>query len=198
MPLPVSATKKLISLPVLFTDNIIRPFSPIASAALFNRLLADLKMYADEIEVDYDRSLLLYTEDGKYTGQFSVVQKLADTLFGNKFNATYLNHLYATRTSNFKSAKALKAYNSYVILNNFDELLKYLLGKTVTIDQRFVGSFTDASEEKYKLLDNSNLVKTWRSSDDVDALSEMGNITKILLEQTPVLHYPTGENHKLL
>lgn len=163
-------------------------------AALFNRLLADLKMYADEIEVDYDRSLLLYTEDGKYTGQFSVVQKLADTLFGNKFNATYLNHLYATRTSNFKSAKALKAYNSYVILNNFDELLKYLLGKTVTIDQRFVGSFTDASEEKYKLLDNSNLVKTWRSSDDVDALSEMGNITKILLEQTPVLHYPTGEN----
>lgn len=44
------------------------------------------------------------------------------------------------------------------------------------------------------MLDNSNLVKTWRSSDDVDALSEMGNITKILVEQTPVLHYPTGEN----
>lgn len=163
-------------------------------AALFNRLLTDLKVYADEMEVDYDKGLLLYSEDGKYTGQFSVVQKLANSLFGNKFNATYLNHLYATRTSNFKSAKALKAYNSYVILNNFDELLKYLLGKTITIDQRFVGTFTDVSDEKYKLLDNSNLVKTWRSSDDVDALSEMGNITKILLEQTPVLHYPTGEN----
>ena len=163
-------------------------------AALFNRLLADLKIYADEMEVDYNKGLLLYNEEGKYTGQFSVVQNLANSLFGNKFNATYLNHLYATRTSNFKSAKALKAYNSYVILNNFDELLKYLLGKTITIDQRYVGSFTDVSNEKYKLLDNSNLVKTWRSSDDVDALSEMGNITKILLEQTPVLHYPTGEN----
>lgn len=163
-------------------------------AALFNRLLADLKIYAEEIEVDFDRGLLLYNEDGNYVGQFSTVQKLADTLFGDKFNATYLNHLYATRTSSFRSSKALKAYNSYVILNNFDTLLKTLLGKTVTIDQRYVGSFTDANSDKYKLLDNSNLVKTWRSSDDIDALSEMGNITKILIEQTPVLHYPTGEN----
>lgn len=41
-------------------------------------------------------SLLLYDEDGKYTGQFSVVQKLADTLFGDKFNAYIpFNHLYA-------------------------------------------------------------------------------------------------------
>lgn len=163
-------------------------------AALFNRLLADLKIYAEESKVDFDNSLLLYDEDGKYTGQFSVVQKLADTLFGDKFNATYLNHLYATRTSSFRSSKALKAYNSYVILNNFDTLLKTLLGKTITIDQRYTDSFTDVVNDKYKLLDNSNLVKTWRSSDDVDALSEMGNITKILLEQTPVLHYPTGEN----
>lgn len=163
-------------------------------AALFNRLLTDLKIYAEEAKVDFDNSLLLYDEDGKYTGQFSVVQKLADTLFGDKFNATYLNHLYATRTSSFKSSKALRAYNSYVILNNFDTLLKTLLGKTITIDQRYVDSFTDVENDKYKLLDNSNLVKTWRSSDDVDALSEMGNITKILVEQTPVLHYPTGEN----
>lgn len=163
-------------------------------ASLFNRLLADLKIYAEEIEVDFDRGLLLYDEDGKYTGQFSVVQKLADTLFEGKFNATYLNHLYATRTSSFRSSKALKAYNSYVILNNFDVLLKFLLGKTVTIDQRYTESFTDVTNEKYKLLDNSNLVKTWRSSDDVDALTEMGNITKVLIEQTPLLHYPSGEN----
>jgi len=99
-----------------------------------------------------------------------------------------LNNLFANRAL-ANEGLALRAYNAWVILNNFDMLLKNLLGKTIVINENYKGTFQDASKLKYQLSGESNLVKTWRTSEDVNAINELGSITKLLVESAPVYQY---------
>ena len=124
--------------------------------------------------------------DGKFMNPKNL-RVLADQLFSD-FNGAKLNDLFANRAL-ANEGLALRAYNAWVILNNFDMLLKNLLGKTIVINENYKGTFQDASKLKYQLSGESNLVKTWRTSEDVNAINELGSITKLLVESAPIYKY---------
>ena len=54
------------------------------------------------------------------------------------------------KNGNIKNQKFIKAYYSYVLLNNFDGVLKSELGKAISIKN--FGHYTDG--DKYSLSDN--------------------------------------------
>jgi len=79
----------------------------------------------------------------------------------------------------------IDGYNSWVILNNFDAVLRSTFGKSIYIDNlspRFSG------EDKYSLSNaqTSNMNSTWRSSDIIDVASEVSNIVKLLVSTAKV------------
>jgi len=61
------------------------------------------------------------------------LRTLAEMLFKD-FTASKLNSLFSNRMLP-NEGLALRAYNSWVILNNFDTLVKNLLGKTIVINE---------------------------------------------------------------
>lgn len=57
----------------------------------------------------------------------------------------------------------------------------------------YIGIEIPVSVNKYQFRAGSNMVKTWRTNENVDAISEIGNVSRLLIEQTPVLNFTTGE-----
>lgn len=167
---------------------------------LFNTLVQNMLAFRN-FDTDVEDSLRMYNDDGTYIqGSFEKVQLLAKELFEG-FTDLKLNQLQENIVEP-KNAAALAAYNSWVILNNFDMLAENLLGKTIKIAPQYSGAYTqfvDANKLKYQIAFDSNVIKTWRTEEQVDALKELGSVTKILVETAPMYQYSqTTKNGKLL
>ena len=90
----------------------------------------------------------------------------------------------------------IDAFNAWAVLSNgnFDTILKNLFGKNMEIKNKgYIGIEIPVSVNKYQFRAGSNMVKTWRTNENVDAISEIGNVSRLLIEQTPVLNFTTGE-----
>ena len=147
-------------------------------------LVDNITKYAKARGIDANIKLF---ENGVYqSNSFTKLYTLAKDLFKD-FNSTKLNNMFGSRMLPLEGM-GLLAYNSWVILNNFDMLVKNLLGKTITINES-LKSFQDASKNKYSLNNGSNLVKSWRSTEDISAIDELGSVTKLLLDSTPVYNF---------
>jgi len=132
---------------------------------------------------------LLYDEQGDYNidSKDKIVLK-AKELFKD-FNEDKLNDLFQRRVDNDTASLALKAFNAWIMFNNFDNLTKHFLKDTVKISQNDVGVERDISSNKYKIVDKTGLVKIWRTSEDINAIDELGSITTLLIEQIPLYEY---------
>lgn len=129
----------------------------------------------------------LFDDEGNYIKPRISLVELAKELFGD-FTAVKLNGLFSNRTLP-NIGLQLDAYNAWVILNNFDMLIKNLLGKSIIVNEQYKGTFQDASKQKYQISNQSNLIKTWRASENISAIDELGSITKLLIESAPMYQY---------
>lgn len=136
--------------------------------------------------LDQLENMTMY-KDGEYTDALSMVNRLAHPFLSiEKLTPDILNNYYNDAIMGMTSAKKfLNAYNSYVILNNFDAVLRSQLGKVLDIKPNTFGKFT--ADDKYSINNSSsNMPTTWRTIEDIDASNEINDITRLLVETTPM------------
>lgn len=130
--------------------------------------------------------LVMY-KGGVYTEALSKINRLAQPFLSpSKLTADALNNYYTDALSGHKPSKQfITAYNSLVILNNFDPLLEVTLGKVLEIKPGTKGSFI-VDSNKYSLNGANNLPTNWRTSEDIFPEREISNIDRLLIETTPM------------
>lgn len=134
----------------------------------------------------------MYNEDGTLNiSGYRTIEELAKHLFENTTDIELID-AFKMRNDSPKSRAFLDAFNSWIILNNFDMLIKAELKDSVNIKKSLLDAQVDKDVVKYQLIDESELVKTWRNSEDVNALKELGNITTLLISSTPMYDYNKG------
>lgn len=168
----------------------------VSTAEDVNQNIAQYKEELVKTILDYannyaDRNvnIKLYNEDGTLNlDNLAAIESLAEALFKDVTDAQ-LNDAYTARQKLPKQKSFLDAFNAWIIFHNFDMLIKQALGKSVNVHSSYLNTETNNSIIKYQLVNNSDLVQTWRNSEDVDALSELGDITTLLIESTPLYSY---------
>lgn len=130
--------------------------------------------------------LVMY-RDGEYTDALDKVNKLAEPFLSpSKLTSDDLNNYYSQAANHRgESEQFINAYNSYIILNNFDGVMKSQLRKVLVIKPNTYGKFT--YDNKYSLSDHtSNLPTSWRTTEDINAEAEIGDLVRLLIETTPM------------
>lgn len=106
------------------------------------------------------------------------------------FTADILKQLYYNTISNNVDQKLkeqsrlrLEAYNAHIFLKHFDSYLTSILGKAIKIKD--FGRKT--GKDKYSLArTTSNLLNSWRRSENINTEAEADTITKMAVTTTPV------------
>jgi hypothetical protein len=75
----------------------------------------------------------------------------------------------------------LDAISSWVILNNFDVILKQTFGKAIDINP----DKSKYSIGKYSVGGGSNVYNTWRTNEEIDLSKEINNISKAIITSLP-------------
>lgn len=122
-------------------------------------------------------------KDGFYTGIVEKIQSLYGNIF-DEFDTNFLNYNYNNR--NFKN---LDAFSSWVILNNFDDIMQKIYGKAITIDPDSAKFSADNS--KYSIAGGSNVYNTWRTSEEIDLSKEINNISQVIIISLPYINRGT-------
>ena len=143
---------------------------------LLNNIYRYLKLY----RIEDIKEIPMYNEEGEYTNALEVLKQTLNREL--TFSSQTLLDLRRKSFDGNKKAKAqLLAYNSKVLLDNFDTYVRLKFGKNIEI-QNF-GEFT--SNPKYhfakKGVDNNT---TWRRSDNIDISKETSGIIKMLISTT--------------
>ena len=143
---------------------------------LLNNIYRYLKLY----RIEDIKEIPMYNEEGEYTNALEVLKQTLNREL--TFSSQTLLDLRRKSFDGNKKAKAqLLAYNSKVLLDNFDTYVRLKFGKNIEI-QNF-GEFT--SNPKYhfakKGADNNT---TWRRSDNIDISKETSGIIKMLISTT--------------
>lgn len=168
---------------------------------LFKKLVDYIKVANAEegIQTDTTISDVIYTDGVPDIENMNKVLGLASEIFA-EMPRPRLDTAYVLRKQLvgglYKNQMLIDAFNSWAILSNgnFDTVLKSLFGKNMEIKNKgYIGLEVPVSTNKYKFKSGSNMVKTWRTNENIDAISEIGNVSRLLIEQTPVLDYITGE-----
>lgn len=131
-------------------------------------------------------NITLY-KDGVYLNTLDTVKEIADTLLLPENNRSkVLEAAYVSaKNGNIKNQKFIKAYYSYVLLNNFDGVLKSELGKAIYIKN--FGHYTDG--DKYSLSDN--VANNGRRYDQ-KALSPdevIDDVLRLIVETSPMYRW---------
>lgn len=145
---------------------------------------------------DKDNALpkTLYAQDGSYTGaweQFNSVY--GDKVNPDKYSVDKLNELYINSNSPRKSIRntasaELNAYMNYVMLQEFDTILRNNL-KTIVIDQSLPKFYSNTNNTyRYSLSKAKaiNMNKTWRTNEDIFTNKEISNLIKLLVQNIDI------------
>ena len=86
------------------------------------------------------------------------------------------------------ATRRLDAYEAWVILNNFDSMLKYLFGKSISIQNQDTMFNVFTGTDKYhinNIADQMN--KSWRPNEEFFLDQEISRLNQRLIESTPLL-----------
>lgn len=136
----------------------------------------------------------MYSQDGQYLRSFEKLNELfGNTLNENTFNSNTLNDLFinyndSTGIGKSEYQKIIDGYVSWVMLKNFDTILRSNLGASIFIDET-LPQFASKDPQgrinkiKYSLTraKASNMNQTWRTSEDIDINKEISNIVQLLV-----------------
>ena len=141
---------------------------------LYQDLINYVKVFGDAAQKKSVKNTSLY-KNGKYTGNFENFQNIFEELLIPKggISGSYLYTMQQVRK------QYVDAYNAYIALLNFDNLISDIFGKNITINHND-GNFT-ADDNKYDIKAVNKLPSNWRTNDDIDAQKEMDQITTLLV-----------------
>ena len=124
--------------------------------------------------------------DGEnYTGIVEQIQELYGSILNKEnFDPRMLNKYYNEGDYNI-----LDTYSSWIILNNFDNVIQSIFGKAISINPD-MAKFT--TRNKYRIAGGSNVYATWRVSEDIDMGKEVNNVTQAIVTSIPFI--PRGSN----
>ena len=168
---------------------------------LFKKLVDYIKLANSEEGIETDASILdtIYLDGIPNVENMQKVLDAASSIFEN-ISKSALDSAFVSKKRNiegfYKNQMLVDGFNAWAVLSNgnFDTILKSLFGKNMEIRNKgYVGIELPVSTNKYQFRSGSNMVKTWRTNENVDALSEIGNVSRLLIEQTPVINHVTGE-----
>lgn len=119
--------------------------------------------------------------DGEnYTGIVEQIQELYGSILNKEnFDPRILNKYY-----NDGNYDILDAYSSWIILNNFDNIIQSIFGKAISINPD-MAKYT--GRNKYRVAGGSNVYNTWRISEDIDMSKEINNITQAIIISLPFI-----------
>ena len=119
--------------------------------------------------------------DGEnYTGIVEQIQELYGSILNKEnFDPRILNKYY-----NDGNYDILDAYSSWIILNNFDNIIQSIFGKAISINPD-MAKYT--GRNKYRVAGGSNVYNTWRISEDIDMSKEINNITQAIITSLPFI-----------
>lgn len=136
----------------------------------------------------------LYTQNGNYTGAWEKFNSIyGDKVNPEKYSVDKLNELYVNSNSIRKSIRTmasaeLNAYMSYVMLQEFDTILRNNLS-TIVIDQSLPKFYSNANNTyRYSLSKAKamNINKTWRNNEDIFTDKEISNLIKLLVQNIDI------------
>lgn len=189
-----SATNLARKLKLAFTREIVKRCIVDTSQKLdLNGITARLTKYKNELWQDIKSYLKDYfgieiTEDlyngFEYTGAFRKYRnRILNILTDNgKIDGLILRNRYKSTSS--KDIAFSKAYNAFVLLNDFDSLVLNLFKKVIEINPLYLGKFS-TDNNKYTLRIGSNITNNWRTTNDVNYEDEIANIVKVIISTIP-------------
>lgn len=136
---------------------------------------------------------IMYDENNKYTGILETLQPLIDMYIKDPLlgKTDIIREIYnASRDSNNPdnklSKQKLNAFNSMILLRNFDTYLSVMLGKAIQIKD-----FNQKTgEDKYQISDKTaKLATTWRVSENIFVEEEADAITKLAINTSPLYNW---------
>lgn len=141
--------------------------------------------HPDLVGTDANPQMYEYDETGtlRYTG---IVERIQE-VFGDKLTLTHkdLSKLYLNKEEKMLQ---IDAYHNWVLLNNFENIFRDTFGKSMTINDDF-GKFSGYN--KYSTdAKASNMIGTWRKTDDIWLDKEVNNVVQLLVNTIPYL--PVG------
>lgn len=169
-----------------------------------NRLFKQLVDYIkyDHIinDVKFDPNVLDYIYDA--TGEPNTVNmdkvlKLASDIFYD-MDKSRLSNAFISRHLIYKgelrNRQLIDAFNAFALLSpgNFDKVLSSLMGDSFKIKEVYKGEVS-VRLNKYLFEKTNSFRKGWGGSENVDAVKELGSVSKLLIEQTPLLSVQTGK-----
>lgn len=133
------------------------------------------------------------TTDGNYvySGYFdhADIQSFAkDFLSPEKQTSKNLIERWLNKDKNADDALFLKAYNSWILLTNFDQLLRNEFGKNLGISD--FGLFSD--DVKYKLADNTSKNGSRWDQKELAPIEVLGSVTRMLMETFQMYNWNSG------
>lgn len=138
---------------------------------------------------------VMYDENNKYTGVLETLQPLINTYIKEPLlgRTDILRQIYNdSRNSGSPdrniSKQKLAAFNSMVLLNNFDTYLSVMLGKAIQIKD-----FNQKTgEDKYQIAGKTaKIATTWRVSENIFVEDEADAITKLAINTSPLYNWGT-------
>lgn len=167
---------------------------------LFKQLVDYIKYDHTINEVKFDPNVIDYIYDSTgipNTVNMDKVLKIASDLFYD-VDKSKLSNAFISRNLIYKgelrNRQLINAFNAFAILSsgNFDKVLSSLMGDSFKIKDIYKGE-VDIKSNKYLFEKTNSLRKSWGGSENVDAVKELGSISKLLTEQTPLLNFRTGK-----
>lgn len=149
---------------------------------MYSKLPSKRKDAANALKTLTD--LTMY-KDGDYIGALNVLNKLGNVyLHHSHFTADDLRNAFILKRADKR--KFIKAYNSLVILNHFDDLLSDKLGNILKINGNYQGTFT--GEDKYSIAGTgAHNYRSWSDKEkDVNINEQVSDVNRLLIETTPM------------
>lgn len=167
---------------------------------LYQNILKYLRTrFSKNIEKVNNLPQSLYSQDQSvYTGGFERLnEEFGDVLNPDSFNSSYLDNLFVTYSTAVGLSKQITkteidGYTSWVMLTNFDSVLRGNLGSSIFINSTLPAFNPESAtgnldRVKYSLTKAkaSNMNKSWRTSEDIDVSDEISNVVQVLINNIP-------------
>ena len=119
-------------------------------------------------------------------------QKENKELFDSEINQGWRN---AITTDGQAINSLFGAASAYINLQYFDSLLNATIGKVVSIEADLRGVEVDINYMKYAFGTSlNNMAKGWETSENRNALEEMGRFSKLLIQSIPMFERRSGKS----
>ena len=154
------------------------------------------------VEIVKDLPTTMYDESGTYTGVISKIKSVIDSrldpkVFDGKVKPLeqyYKEYRDGDRQTKLEAERFLKAYNAWIMLQNFDTLVEDTFGSIIKVGPTTFNRH-DSDLHKYEIKGRAtNMWNNWTNSDDIADMSEViSEVTQALIDTSKMYKWGSEE-----